>query len=162
MGSQCSLETDTERKSFVERCLREEMAREEAPKISATRERPPRLVGFWISEARRRMSCVSELGFEGVLVGRGRSVVQVPDLVCKGVVVVGEEPVTSFCTVRVYSTGEGVGWWVTRSSLVVPSGMKYLFSSPRAGSMARKSALVIRSIKSPPRRYDPWKMPRRV
>ena len=88
----------------------------DAPKISETRERPPKLVGFWIREARRMMSLSSSFGMAAGWVGldEGDLVVlmvvmaaEVPDLVCSGARIVAEPLVTIRSTVRVYSTVEG-------------------------------------------------------
>jgi len=61
--------------------------------------------------------------------------------------------------VRGYSTREVV---IEVVAVVVPSGMNESPCSSSVPSTARKSALVILSIGSPPRRYVPWEIPRRV
>lgn len=164
-GSQCWLETETERKAGDVVEVREERQRVVAPKISETRERPPRLVGLVMREARRTRegeSGVRDLGWVSVeVVEAGFSVVQVLDLVWRGRGWVGlmVRAVRAVSIVRGYSTGEVV---VGAVAVVVPRGMNESPFSPSIPSTARKSAPVIRSIGSTPRRYVPWKIPRRV
>jgi len=137
------------------------------PKISETRERPPRLVGLVMREARSRREGESageagEGDLEAVMMEGmdGVPVFQVLDLVWSGRCweVLVARVVRAVSMVRGYSTGEVD---VVVVAAVVPRGMKEPPFSPSVSTI-RKSASVIRSIGSPPSRYVPWKIPARV